>query len=78
MSNNNKWRVRNMPEKKKQHYVPQFYMRLFSDENDRFAVFNIGLKKTIYPVPYNHQCYENYYYGKDGVWENRLSDMEKK
>jgi hypothetical protein len=26
--------------------------------------------KYIPKVPYKHQCYENFYYGKDLLWEN--------
>lgn len=65
-----------MPEKKKQHYVPKFYMQLFANQQNEFSVFNTRDKKVLYPVPYGSQCYKDYYYGKDGVWENRLSDME--
>lgn len=65
-----------MPEKKKQHYVPQMYMDFFANSNREFAVFNIATKETRYPVPYKYQCYKDYYYGKDHVWEDRLSHME--
>lgn len=38
---------------------------LSDDENIRF-------------VPYNKQCYKDYMYGQDLVWENRLSKFESK
>lgn len=65
-----------MPEKKKQHYVPKFYMQLFTNQQNTFSVYNIATKKILNSVPYGSHCYKDYYYGKDGVWENRLSDME--
>ncbi len=65
-----------MPEKKKQHYVPKFYMQLFANQQNTFSVLNIATKKVLKSVPYGSHCYKDYYYGKDGVWENRLSDME--
>lgn len=65
-----------MAEKKKQHYVPKFYLRLFTADNKMFAVQNIATKKILYPVPYDDHCYKDYFYGKDGVWENQLSNME--
>ena len=65
-----------MPEKKKQHYVPQMYMDLFANQDKEFAIYNIASKEMRYPVPYKSQCYKDYYYGKDLLWEERLSHME--
>ena len=65
-----------MAEKKRQHYVPQFYMRNFVDENNTFVVYHLLQKKSIGRVPYNSQCYKDYYYGADGLWEKRLGEME--
>ena len=65
-----------MAEKKKQHYVPKLYMKLFANSDKKFAVYNISKKEIISPVPYKDQCYKNYYYGPNDVWENRLSAME--
>lgn len=65
-----------MPQKKKQHYVPKFYMRLFSNDKKTFAVYNLAKKEIFCPVPYDSQCYKDYFYGKNGVMENLLSDME--
>lgn len=66
-----------MPEKKKQHYVPKFYLQLFTNEQNTFSVLNIANKKILQSVPYSGHCYKDYYYGKDGVWENQLSEMER-
>lgn len=67
-----------MADKKKQHFVPKFYMALFANANKEFAVYNIEKNMCSYPVPYKNQCYKDYFYGKDGVWENKLSDLESK
>lgn len=67
-----------MAEKKKQHFVPKFYMALFANSNKEFAVYNIEKRMCAYPVSYKNQCYKDYFYGKDGVWENKLSDLESK
>lgn len=71
-----KWIGDTMAEKKRQHYVPQFYMRNFADSNGLFMVHHVTKKKTIGPIPYKNQCYENYFYGEDGIWENKLGQME--
>ena len=67
-----------MGEKKRQHYVPQFYLKNFVRENNKFTVLNIKSGKIIEEVPYKKQCYENYYYGNDGMWEEKLGEIERK
>lgn len=67
-----------MPEKKKHHYVPKFYLKEFANDKGEFAVFNLKDEKCIEAVPYNSQCYKDYFYGKDGIWEERLGEMETK
>lgn len=65
-----------MAEKKKQHYIPQFYMRLFTDTQKKFAVCNVE-NREIYPhVPCGSQCYKDYFYGEDKSLENKFSVME--
>lgn len=67
-----------MADKKKQHYVPQFYMRHFIDSDKKFHLFNVNEGKYIGLIPYKDQCYEDYFYGKDKVWEDKLSVLEGK
>ena len=66
-----------MPKQKKQHYVPQSLLKNFSNCNKQFYVFKL-LKCSIinHPVPYSSQCYTNYFYGKDGKWENIIANYE--
>lgn len=65
-----------MPEKKRQHYVPKSYMKTFSNDGRTFAVFNLKDKTPYAPVPYDSQCYADYFYGEDRVLEDRLGEME--
>lgn len=63
-----------MSNQNKQHYVPKFYLKNFSNNN----YFNIYNRKNglIENVPYKSQCYKNNFYGKDKIYENKLSVLE--
>ena len=65
-----------MAEKKKQHYVPKMFMRNFADENKRFSVLHVESSKILEKVYIDSQCFKDYYYGKDLVWENNLGKLE--
>ncbi len=67
-----------MPDKKKQHYVPQFYMRLFANEFEKFSLLNLNNKAIFSNVPCNNQCYDDYFYGEDGTIEQQLGQLEAK
>lgn len=66
-----------MPQKKKQHYVPKFLLKNFTNANDKFFVFQL-LKNIVLdtPIPYQQQCYTDYMYGRDEQWESELSVLE--
>lgn len=66
-----------MAEKKKQHYVPKMFMRNFADENKRFSVLQVESGKVLEQVYSDSQCFKDYYYGKDLVWENNLGKLEE-
>ena len=68
-----------MAEKKKQHFVPQFYMRNWAVDPDRrrISLYAIGSGKHVAAATIKDQAYENYLYGK-GVAEDVLSEMEGK
>ena len=53
-----------MPEYKKQHYVPQFYLKRFSTDGKRINIWNMQRKKIIYSGSLKAQCYKDYFYGK--------------
>ena len=66
-----------MAEKKKQHYVPKMFMRNFADDNKRFSVLRTQGGKVLEHVYSDSQCFKDYYYGKDLVWENNLGKLEE-
>lgn len=65
-----------MPPKKRQHYIPKSYMKAFSSDGKTFAVLNLKDRTTHAPVPYDSQCYVDYFYGEDMALEDRLCKME--
>lgn len=65
-----------MPANKSQHYVPQFYMKLFADKDGIFNIYNVGKRKKYDNIPYKGQCQKDYFYGKDLLLENMFRDME--
>lgn len=66
-----------MAEKKKQHYVPRFYLKLFSwGDKKAINIYNIRSQKPIWGGSLKDQCYETYFYGKDLVFENAFGDLE--
>lgn len=70
-----------MAKKKKQHYVPKFYLKRFASNDKKIYLYDIEKDTFIFngrPVPYKDQFYENYFYGEDKIWENRLNDLEQR
>lgn len=65
-----------MPSKKRQHYVPQFYLRNFSSDGCSLHIYNIKSRKLIKNAPYDTQCYRNYFYGKNGHIEDMFMEIE--
>lgn len=66
-----------MPEYKSHHYVPQMYMRLFSQPNeDRIGVYVIDRRKFIPKAPIRGQVCRDYFYGKDPRTEKAFGRME--
>jgi Protein of unknown function (DUF4238) len=66
-----------MPEKKKQHYVPRFYLKSFSDNSGKtINLFNLERKQSIRGASLKNQCYEKYFYGEEPEIENSLGKIE--
>jgi hypothetical protein len=67
-----------MPEKKKQHYVPKFYLRFFGnhEKDTHIGLYNIPSRKFITEAAISSQAYENFFYGKDSEIENALGTIE--
>lgn len=66
--------------KKNQHYVPQFYLRNFSYDGNKkeIGVFNIPNSIYVKRSPIKTQASKDFFYGKDGSIENKLSIREGK
>ena len=63
--------------KKKQHYVPRFYLKHFTDSENKFYAYDFNANGLIAKrVYYESQCYKKYFYGEDGVLEDQLSKKE--
>jgi len=65
-------------EKKNQHYVPKFYLKQFSFQNNlkQIGLFNSRNSLFIEKAPLKTQGSKNFYYGDDGTIENKLSEIE--
>ncbi|MDD3007184.1 MAG: DUF4238 domain-containing protein [Candidatus Pacebacteria bacterium] len=65
-----------MPENKKQHYIPQFYLKNFSDDGNHINVYHLE-SGTDFLSPIKSTCQSKYFYGKDTEFEKALSDIER-
>ncbi|MBD1844312.1 DUF4238 domain-containing protein [Cyanobacteria bacterium FACHB-63] len=67
-----------MADKKKQHYIPRFYLKNFSLNNSERAIriFNLASSKFIPSGNLKDQAYKNYFYGRDLKLENALGILE--
>jgi hypothetical protein len=69
-----------MPEKKKQHFVPKLYLRNFSIKPNLKTInlFNVHSCKLIRQASLKHQCYKDYFYGRDSELENSFEKIEQR
>ncbi len=67
-----------MPSKKRQHYVPKFYLRNFSIGGVGSAIGLYNVRSELYrpEAKLKTQAYRNYFYGKDKEIEDALHIME--
>ncbi len=65
-----------MPQNKRQHFVPRFYLRRFSKDRRSINIWNINRRISICNANLKNQCYGDYFYGKDPIVEQALSTME--
>lgn len=65
-------------EKKNQHYIPKFYLRNFSYRNNdaQIGIFNIKNSFFFQTAKLKTQGSKNFFYGHDGIIEDKLSDIE--
>ncbi|MBX9677309.1 MAG: DUF4238 domain-containing protein [Gemmataceae bacterium] len=66
-----------MPQKKKQHFVPQMYLRNFSVNNDRknIALYHVPSGRFVKTTGIDTQAYEKYFYGVPEL-EDALCEIE--
>ena len=66
-----------MASKKKQHFIPRFYLRFFSNENKKtIGIWHIQKELFIHSGNLRNQAYQNNFYGKDSVIEDALAKIE--
>ena len=67
-----------MPSKKRQHYVPKFYLRNFASDKEQrtINIYTLKASKFISNASLRDQCYKDYYYGKDGKIEKAFEKIE--
>ncbi|QDG54084.1 DUF4238 domain-containing protein [Persicimonas caeni] len=65
-----------MPPKKKQHWVPQFYLRQFSADSKSVSLALVDQERFIPTASIPGQCYQDYFYGKTCEVEDRLHEIE--
>jgi len=66
-----------MAEFKKQHYVPQFYLRQFSPDRKLIYAYNLERKKG-FRINIKNICQENYFYDETTELEQILGKLEEK
>ncbi|KPH12360.1 DUF4238 domain-containing protein [Chryseobacterium sp. ERMR1:04] len=67
-----------MTEKKNQHYIPKFYLRnsSYNANKKQIGLYNLLNQRFIQDAKLKTQGSRNFFYGKDGVIEDKLSVLE--
>lgn len=65
-------------QKKYQHYVPQFYLKLFSNDKKSIGLYLLDSKKYISNASIREIGGDDYFYGKDGELEDWFGELESK
>ena len=67
-----------MAENKNQHYVPEFYLKRFSPDEEKrtIGIWNMSRQRKITGASLSNQCSRDYFYGKDLRTEKSLIDLE--
>jgi hypothetical protein len=64
------------PKKKRQHYLPRFILRNFSEDGRRISLVILKSGRRIDGASLKEQAYRDYFYGDDEVIENSFADSE--
>ena len=67
-----------MPANKRQHYVPQNYLKEFSPDGDSIGVYHIASDKWADTAGIKYQAQQPYFYGTGLELEKDLSELERK
>lgn len=65
-----------MPQNKKHHFVPRFYLKRFSQDSRSINLFNLKSGKKVLGASLRGQCYRDYFYGKEPAIEKALAMTE--
>jgi hypothetical protein len=67
-----------VPNNKKQHFVPQFYLRNFASDLDRkqLHLVNISRRISVFGAQLRGQSYRDYFYDREGRIESFLTMLE--
>ena len=66
-----------MPQNKRQHYVPRFYLKRFSPDGKSINIWHLPGKQKIISASLRDQCYKDYFYSKELDVEKGLSINEE-
>lgn len=62
---------------KRQHWVPQFYLKKFANNKGFLEILDLKKKGIVKSRPYGSVCYNNFFYGvKTGVEDDISQDLE--
>lgn len=65
-------------DKRRQHYVPKFYLRNFSPNNKSIGLYRFIEGKIIERASIKDSFWKEYFYGEDASVENKLAEYEEK
>ncbi|MDH6149441.1 MULTISPECIES: DUF4238 domain-containing protein [Paraburkholderia] len=65
-----------MPDNKKHHFVPKFYLKRFSADGKSINAFILKSHRKILSANLTNQCYKEYFYGKTLDFEHALGQVE--
>ncbi|MDQ5824007.1 MAG: DUF4238 domain-containing protein [Chloroflexota bacterium] len=61
---------------KKHHFVPKFYLRLFTDNPNLIHVYNLKQQRAIENAALRDQCYKPHLHGLTDEFENEIASVE--
>lgn len=65
-----------MPDNKKHHFVPKFYLKRFSENKKSINAFLLKSERRVTNANLANQCYRNYFYGTEPDIERQLGVLE--